>query len=41
MRYMIEPINRTLDLLAALEEEAGPEARAWFEAVLAEDETGD
>jgi hypothetical protein len=41
VRYMTDPINDTPSLLAALAEEAGDEARAWFEAVLARDDSAD
>jgi hypothetical protein len=39
VRYMTDPINDTPSLLAALAEEADDEARAWFEAVLARDDS--
>jgi len=39
VRYMTDPINDSPALLEALEEEAGHEAREWFEALLAEDES--
>ncbi len=39
VRYMTDPIDDTPALLAALEEEAGADARSWFERVLAEDDS--